>query len=206
MRQPKKSIYIQLVKPLLDYTLASILVVLLIPVFLYITVLILFTMGTPVFFTQPRITKNNRTFRMIKFRTMLNTCDCHGNLLPDHLRLTRLGSTLRKYSLDELPELFNVLKGDMSLIGPRPLLAEYLTLYNDSQIKRHLVKTGITGWAQINGRNTITWNEKFDLDTYYVSKVCFSLDVKILYLTIKKTLHADGINQGTNTTMEKFKG
>src|SRR5690606_25884778 len=159
-----------------------------------------------VFFFQLRPGKNGRIFRVIKFKTMNDRKDEHGNLLPDADRLTAVGSFIRKASLDELPQLINVLKGDMSLIGPRPLLTEYLPLYNKTQARRHEVRPGITGWAQVNGRNAISWEQKFELDVWYVDNISFPLDLKILFLTITKVLKKEGINQDGQATMEKFKG
>jgi lipopolysaccharide/colanic/teichoic acid biosynthesis glycosyltransferase len=161
--------------------------------------------GQP-FFIQKRVGLNNSIFYIVKFRTMNNLCSPEGTLLSDLERLTPIGSFIRKTSLDELPQLFNVLKGDMSLIGPRHLLVEYLPLYNEHQKRRHEVKPGITGWAQVNGRNAISWQEKFDLDVWYVNHCSFSLDMKILWLTILKVLKREGINQAGQATVEKFNG
>lgn len=158
------------------------------------------------FFFQKRPGKNDRIFCIIKFKTMNENKDAFGNLLPDSQRLTKVGSIVRKSSLDEIPQLINVLMGDMSLVGPRPLLLEYLTLYNDDQKRRHEVKPGITGWAQVNGRNAISWEEKFKLDVWYVDNQSFWLDMKILWLTIRKVLVREGINQDGQATMEPFKG
>lgn len=163
-------------------------------------------LGSPVFFHQIRPGLHGKPFQMVKFRTMLDANDKHGNPLPDDQRMTTLGSFLRSTSLDELPELWNVLKGDMSLVGPRPLLMEYLPLYNDRQKRRHEVRPGITGWAQINGRNAISWEEKFELDVWYVENQSFWLDLKILLLTLKKVLMRDGISAEGEATMPKFKG
>ena len=159
-----------------------------------------------VFFFQSRPGKNERVFQIIKFKTMTDEKDQNGNLLPDEKRLTKMGKFVRKTSLDELPQLFNVLKGDMSFIGPRPLLVSYLTLYNDEQKKRHHIKPGITGWAQVNGRNAITWEQKFIFDVFYVNNISFTLDLKIFLLTIKKVLKSEGINTIGVATTESFKG
>ena len=163
-------------------------------------------LGSPVIFAQPRPGLNGNIFNMIKFRTMTNKCDLDGNLLPDSIRLTKFGQLLRLTSLDELPGLWNVIKGNMSLVGPRPLLVEYLPLYNDRQLRRHEVLPGITGWAQVNGRNSISWDEKFDLDVWYVDNQSIWLDLKILWLTVKKVIMRDGINQDDQATSEYFKG
>ena len=162
--------------------------------------------GSPVLFTQPRPGLNGSIFNMIKFRTMTNERDLDGDLLPDSVRLTKFGKFLRSTSLDELPGLWNVIKGDMSLVGPRPLLVEYLPLYDNRQARRHEVLPGITGWAQVNGRNTVGWDEKFDLDVWYVDNQSIWLDVKILWLTVKKVIMRDGINQDGQATAEYFKG
>ncbi len=163
-------------------------------------------LGSPVLFKQPRPGLNSNIFNMIKFRTMTNERDLDGNLLPDSVRLTKFGKFLRSTSLDELPELWNVIKGNMSLVGPRPLLIEYVSLYNSKQARRHEVLPGITGWAQVNGRNAITWDEKFDLDVWYVDNRSIWLDIKILWLTINKVFIRDGVNQTNHVTMQKFKG
>ena len=161
-------------------------------------------MGWPIVFTQLRPGKNGRPFKIYKFRTMSNQTDLSGNLLSDKQRLTKFGAFLRSTSCDELPALWNVLMGDMSLVGPRPLLIEYLPLYDKNQARRHEVKPGITGWAQVNGRNSITWEEKFELDIWYVDNQSFMLDIKILFLTIKAVLSSKGVNASDKVTMEKF--
>ena len=161
--------------------------------------------GKPFFF-QSRPGKHGRIFKVIKFKTMNDKKDENGNLLPDEVRLTQAGKFIRKTSLDEIPQLINVIKGDMSLIGPRPLLVEYLPLYNEEQKRRHEIRPGITGWAQINGRNAITWEEKFQLDVWYVDHISFLLDMKILFLTFKKVFKGEGISSNTNVTMELFNG
>nr|WP_281974580.1 sugar transferase [Halobacillus litoralis] len=163
-------------------------------------------LGSPVIFKQERPGLNGNPFHVYKFRTMTDECDENGDLLPDDVRLTKTGKTIRKLSLDELPQLFNVIKGDLSLVGPRPLLMEYLGLYNSEQARRHEVKPGITGWAQVNGRNAITWEEKFKLDVWYVNNQSFWLDLKILMLTVLKVFKTEGINQKGQATMSKFKG
>ena len=163
-------------------------------------------LGSPVLFKQPRPGLNSNIFNMIKFRTMTNECDLYGNLLPDSDRLTKFGKFLRSTSLDELPELWNVIKGNMSLVGPRPLLIEYVSLYNSKQARRHEVLPGITGWAQVNGRNAITWDEKFDLDVWYVDNQSIWLDIKILWMTVKKVINRDDISAKNEATMTKFDG
>ena len=176
------------------------------PVFLVVSVLVYIKLGSPIFFTQERVGKNGKIFKMIKFRTMLDSTNKFGELLDDEERLTPFGKKLRSTSLDELPELINVLKGDMSLVGPRPLLVEYIPLYSKHQFRRHEVNPGITGWAQVNGRNSIDWETKFDLDVEYVDKFNLIMDIKILFLTVLKVIKRDGINQEGNATMEKFTG
>jgi lipopolysaccharide/colanic/teichoic acid biosynthesis glycosyltransferase len=174
-------------------------------IFLFGLLIFLQDRRTP-FFTQLRPGRNNRVFQVIKLRTMNSKRDSNGNLMSDEFRFTGIGRFIRKISLDELPQLWNVLKGDMSLVGPRPLLPEYLPLYNDEQKRRHQVKPGITGWAQVNGRNAISWEEKFKMDVWYVENQSFWLDMKILWLTIRKVLVREGINQDGQATMEPFKG
>ncbi len=159
-----------------------------------------------VWFTQERPGKNGKIFTVVKFRTMTDQRDQHGNLLPDEKRLTTVGSFIRKTSIDELPQLFNVVKGEMSFVGPRPLLVEYLPLYNKDQQRRHHATPGITGWAQVNGRNTVSWPQKFAFDVWYVDNISFWLDIKILLLTVMKVFKAEGINSATSVTMEKFHG
>lgn len=193
-------------KRLVDLVFSLTCLSLLSPFILLIAVLVRFKLGSPIIFKQMRPGLYERPFFVYKFRTMTDECDQSGLLLPDHIRLTSFGKFLRKYSLDELPQLINVLKGDISLVGPRPLLMEYLPLYTDEQAKRHLVRPGITGWAQINGRNAITWEKKFKLDVWYVENHSLLLDLKILYLTIVKVLKSEGINQDGQATVEKFHG
>ena len=176
------------------------------PIYLLLILLVLYKFKFPILFKQSRPGLNKKIFNIYKFRTMTNTRDKDGILLSDKVRLTRFGKFLRSTSLDELPSLWNVLKGDMSLVGPRPLLTEYLPLYSAHQAKRHEVKPGITGWAQVNGRNTISWSEKFDLDVWYVDNHSIWLDIKILLMTLIKVINRSGINQEGQTTMEKFKG
>ena len=175
-------------------------------VMIFVALLVRFQLGSPVLFKQIRPGFNGRPFAIYKFRTMTNARDTDGNLRPDAERLTRLGRFLRSTSMDELPELLNVLKGEMSLVGPRPLLMQYLERYSPEQARRHEVKPGITGWAQINGRNAITWEEKFQLDVWYVDNRSFWLDVKIIFMTILKILKREGINQQGQATMEEFQG
>ena len=181
-------------------------IIILSPVLLVCMILIKCKLGSPIFFKQRRIGKNNKEFEMIKFRTMKDSVDKDGNLLPDEERMTKLGMTLRSLSLDELPELINILKGEMSLIGPRPLLVKYLPLYDDKQIKRHDVTPGLTGWAQVNGRNSLSWCEKFELDVWYVENWSLYLDVKIFFLTFYKVFKREGISQEGQATMEYFDG
>ena len=195
-----------LVKRSMDLIISIALFIFLAPLLLIISILVKINLGSPVFFTQERVGKNNKIFKMIKFRTMKDLKDEKGNLLSDKERLTKFGSILRSLSIDELPELINIIKGDMSLIGPRPLLTEYLPLYSKEQLKRHEVLPGITGLAQVKGRNSITWSEKFDLDVWYVENWSLWIDIKIFFLTIYKVIKRDGINQSENVTMEYFNG
>lgn len=195
-----------LVKRLLDITISLIALIFLLPLMLLIYLLVIINLGSPAFFLQERVGKDNKIFKMIKFRTMKNSTDKNGNLLSDNERVTKFGGFLRSFSLDELPELINILKGDMSLVGPRALLVQYLGLYNDEQIRRHEVLPGLTGWAQINGRNSITWSEKFKLDVWYVDNWSLWLDIKIFFLTFWKVLKREGINQSESVTMEYFNG
>ncbi|MBD8004751.1 sugar transferase [Bacillus norwichensis] len=176
------------------------------PLIVLTALLIRMKLGSPVIFKQMRPGLNGEPFMLYKFRTMTDERDEDGNLLPEHKRLSLFGEVIRKLSLDELPQLVNVMKGEMSLIGPRPLLMKYLPLYTEEQAQRHLVKPGMTGWAQVNGRNAITWEEKFELDIWYVKNQSFFLDCKILLLTIKKVLKSEGINNGSHVTMPDFEG
>ena len=180
--------------------------VLLSPIVVVLCILVRSKLGSPVFFRQVRPGIEGRPFEMVKFRTMTDERGPDGGLLPDDQRLTALGAWLRSTSLDELPELFNVLKGDMSLVGPRPLLMDYLSLYNNRQARRHDVRPGITGWAQINGRNALSWEEKFELDVWYVDNQSLRLDIKILFKTVLQVLKRDGISHGEEATMPRFKG
>ncbi len=193
-------------KNILDFIIAIIVFVILLPIFIVVTVLLFIVNKGKPFFFQDRPGKNENIFKVIKFKTMNDFKDDNGNLLSDEKRLTAVGLFVRKTSLDEMPQLINVLKGDMSLIGPRPLLVEYLPLYNDEQKQRHKVKPGITGWAQINGRNAISWEQKFKLDIYYVNNISFLLDLKIIFLTLKKVVISENISSDTSVTMAKFRG
>ena len=193
-------------KRLFDIVASFFGLLLLSPVFAIVAWQISRKLGSPVLFRQIRPGKDGKPFEMVKFRTMLDAYDEQGEPLPNEQRFTKFGNFLRSTSLDELPELWNVLKGDMSLVGPRPLLVEYLPLYNEQQARRHEVRPGVTGWAQINGRNAISWEDKFELDAWYVNNQSFLLDIKILFLTIKKVFIRDGINASNDTTMPKFTG
>ncbi|WP_301331806.1 sugar transferase [Pseudoalteromonas distincta] len=195
-----------MIKYLFDLTVSIIVFLILLPVILLVAVLIRIKLGSPILFTQDRPGLNGKVFKMMKFRSMLDAKDKHGNLLPDNERMTKFGAFLRSTSLDELPGLFNVIKGDMSLVGPRPLLVQYLPLYSSEQAKRHNVRPGITGWAQVNGRNAIGWDEKFKLDVWYVENQSFLLDIKILLLTVKKVFVREGISADGHVTIEPFKG
>lgn len=195
-----------MIKRVFDLTVAGLgLLVLALPL-LVLSGLIRYKLGSPVLFRQERPGLHGQSFQLVKFRTMTNECGADGELLPDAHRLTSLGLFLRASSLDELPELWNVLKGDMSLVGPRPLLVEYLPLYSTEQARRHEVRPGITGWAQVNGRNAIGWEEKFALDVWYVDNPSLWLDIKILWMTIRKVLVRDGINAAGEATMPQFTG
>lgn len=203
MSKKKYQIFI---KRILDICIALGSLIVLFPVIVIVAVLVKTKLGSPIIFTQERVGKNNKIFKMIKFRTMKQCIDKYGNMLPDEERLTSFGKKLRSSSLDELPELINILKGDMSLVGPRPLLVDYLPLYSKEQIRRHEVLPGLTGWAQINGRNSIKWKKKFELDVWYVENWNLKLDIKIIFLTIIKVFKMDGINQNAEITMERFNG
>ena len=194
------------IKRLLDIVISATALILLSPFMLIIYLLVRINLGGPAFFLQERVGKDNKIFKMIKFRTMKNSTDKDGNLLSDNERLTKFGRFLRSFSIDELPELINILKGDMSLVGPRALLVQYLEHYNSEQIRRHEVLPGLTGWAQINGRNSITWCEKFKLDVWYVDNWSLWLDIKIFFLTFWKVFKREGINQSETVTMEYFNG
>lgn len=193
-------------KRLIDVTVSLLALIVLSPLFLLIAFMVQVNLGSPVLFRQLRPGLNGNVFEILKFRTMKGGFDKDGLLLSDEVRLTLFGQKLRSSSLDELPGLLNVLKGDMSLVGPRPLLVEYLPLYNEIQAERHKVRPGITGWAQVNGRNSISWEDKFDLDVWYVNNQSFLLDIRILLLTIKKVFIKEGIAADGNVTIEKFTG
>ena len=193
-------------KPFLDFILAFTALLILSPLLIFFVIaLALANNGNPFFF-QLRPGKNKKIFKIIKFKTMSDAKDKHGNLLPDADRLTSIGKFVRKTSIDEIPQLLNVISGDMSLIGPRPLLPQYLPIYNERQNKRHLVKPGITGWAQVNGRNAISWNQKFEYDYWYVENLSFALDMKIIFKTIQKVVVSEGINADNMATTEPFNG
>jgi len=194
------------VKPCIDKFLAFMLLILLFPVMMTVALWIYLTIGKPILFRQKRPGHKGHIFQIYKFRTMSNDVDKNGHSLPDSIRLTKLGKFIRSTSLDELPQLFNVLKSDMSFVGPRPLLTEYLPLYNIQQAMRHDVKPGITGWAQVNGRNAISWEEKFEYDVWYVKNQSFLLDMKIVWLTFLKVLKRSDVNSKTSVSMEKFEG
>lgn len=202
----KGGIYRRFIKRPMDFILSLISIIILSPVFLFLAIIVRTKLGSPIFFKQQRPGLNGNIFTMYKFRTMTDESDKDGELLPDSFRLTKFGRFLRSTSLDELPELFNIVKGDMSIIGPRPLLVEYLPLYSSHQQRRHEVRPGLSGLAQVNGRNAISWEDKFDLDVQYVDRVTFIGDWKIIFLTIKKVLVREGINSETSVTMEPFKG
>ncbi|GEQ04221.1 sugar transferase [Staphylococcus gallinarum] len=195
-----------MLKRLFDFSVSLFGLILSAPILIISYFLIATKLGKPVLFRQIRPGKNEVPFEIFKFRTMTDEKDSHGELLPDDQRMTKLGAAIRKTSVDELPQLFNVLKGDLSLVGPRPLLMEYLPLYNEEQKKRHQVKPGITGWAQINGRNAITWEQKFKLDVWYVENQSFKLDMYILYKTVQNVLQKKDINATDHVTTEKFRG
>lgn len=198
--------YANYVKRILDLTLSLIAVILCSPIFLILFLLVRFKLGSPVLFTQERPGKDEKIFRLYKFRTMTSQTDAQGELLPDEIRLTSFGKKLRTTSLDELPELFNILKGDMSIVGPRPLLVKYLPLYNEEQRHRHDVRPGLTGQAQVHGRNAISWEEKFKHDVEYTRNVTFLNDCRIILATILKVIKKDGISSETSATMEEFRG
>ncbi len=194
------------IKSVADFLISLLLIVLLSPLLILVTLLLTLQNSGKPFFLQCRPGKNQRPFSIIKFRSMHERRDSNGNLLPDNERLTPLGKLIRKTSIDELPQLFNVLKGDMSLVGPRPLLLKYIPLYSGKQVLRHLVRPGITGWAQVNGRNSISWTQKFALDVYYVEHYSFLLDLRILLLTVQKVFRREGVNQSESRPMEPFNG
>lgn len=193
-------------KRLFDFVVSFFAIIILLIPMLIVALIVRVKIGSPILFTQERPGLNEKLFNIKKFRTMTNEKDSSGNLLSDDLRLTRVGEVIRKLSLDELPQLFNVLKGEMSFVGPRPLLMEYLPLYNEEQAKRHKVRPGITGWAQVNGRNAVEWEDKFKLDVWYVDNQSFLLDMKILFLTVYKVFKSEGVNKEGQATTEKFAG
>ena len=193
-------------KSLFDKTLALFLIIIFSPIYIVVSFLIWSKMGSPILFRQKRPGYKEKIFGIYKFRTMTNEMDADGNLLPDEQRLVGIGKFIRSTSLDELPQLFNVLKGEMSFVGPRPLLIEYLDLYNETQKRRHDVKPGITGWAQVNGRNAISWEQKFEYDVWYVDNQSFWLDMKILWMTFLKVVKRSDISSSSSATMEKFMG
>lgn len=198
--------YKKFIKRSMDFLLSLIALIVLSPVFLIVAVLVRVKLGSPVIFKQERPGKDEKIFRMYKFRTMTSETDANGNLLPDEQRLPAFGKMLRSTSLDELPELINILKGDMSIVGPRPLLVKYLPLYNERQKHRHDVRPGFTGLAQVNGRNSISWEEKFEWDVKYVENVTFLQDMKIILKTVKTVVCKEGISSDTSVTMEEFRG
>jgi lipopolysaccharide/colanic/teichoic acid biosynthesis glycosyltransferase len=198
--------YKRFVKRPMDFILSLMALIVLSPVLLIIAVLVRMKLGSPVIFRQARPGMNEKIFTLYKFRTMTDAKDANGNLLPDEVRLTRFGKLLRSTSLDELPELINILKGDMSIVGPRPLLVQYLPLYNEKQKRRHEVRPGLTGLAQVNGRNAITWEEKFNLDVEYVDNITFLGDWKIIFKTVAKVFAREGISSENAATMEYFEG
>jgi len=199
-------LYRKYLKTSFDFIIALIGFIILLPLFIIIVILLLIANKGKAFFFQERPGKDEKIFKVIKFKTMNDRKDKKGKLLPDAKRLTVAGKFIRKTSLDEIPQLLNVIKGDMSIIGPRPLLVEYLPLYNANQKRRHQVKPGITGWAQVNGRNAISWEQKFDYDVWYVDHLSLVLDIKIFFLTIRKVFKSEGINSATTATMERFIG
>ncbi len=198
--------YKRFIKRTLDIILSFVILAVCSPVLIITFILLTIANKGEAFFVQKRPGKNAKIFKIYKFKSMNDKKDTNGNLLPDSERITKIGQFVRKTSLDEIPQLFNVLKGDMSLIGPRPLLIQYLPLYSEEQAKRHNVRPGITGWAQVNGRNTVPWPRRFDLDVWYVNNISFLLDLKILWLTFLKVLKRDGISSETSATMEAFTG
>jgi lipopolysaccharide/colanic/teichoic acid biosynthesis glycosyltransferase len=198
--------YISVIKPLLDFIISLAIILILSPVIILVGLLVYFKLGTPVLFCQTRPGKDEKLFKLYKFRTMNYLRNPDGVLLPDKERITVFGMFLRRTSMDEIPQFFNVLKGNLSLVGPRPLLVEYLNLYNGEQRKRHKVKPGITGWAQVNGRNIISWHDKFKLDVWYIDNLSFSLDLKILLITIINVFLRKGISKKGYTTTDAFNG
>lgn len=212
MHKHKAGLYEKYIKRILDFLLAFCALIVLSPVLLIVAILVRMKLGSPIIFKQERpgkidsSTGKEKIFTLCKFRTMTDAKDANGNLLPDEIRLTKFGKWLRSTSLDELPELWNIVKGDMSIVGPRPLLVKYLPLYNEEQRRRHEVRPGFTGYAQVNGRNTITWEDKFAKDVWYVDHITFRQDVEIIWKTVMVVLKRDGISSETSVTMEEFKG
>lgn len=202
----KASFYEKYIKRLMDIVLSGGALIILSPVLLVTAILVRTKLGSPVIFCQERPGKDEKVFKLYKFRSMTDARDENGELLPDSVRLTRFGKLLRSTSLDELPELWNILRGDMSIVGPRPLLVRYLPRYNEEQKHRHDVRPGLTGWAQVNGRNAISWEEKFRLDVWYVENLSFWVDMKTIFLTVKKVFCREGISSETAATMEEFMG
>ena len=202
----KKGIYEKYIKRILDFTLSLIALICLSPILLIVAILVRIKLGSPVIFKQKRPGKNEKIFTLYKFRTMTDEKDDNGDLLPDSQRLTKFGKFLRSTSLDELPELINIIKGDMAIVGPRPLLVKYLPLYNEKQKHRHDVRPGLTGYAQVNGRNAISWEEKFEDDLKYIENITLINDIKIILKTIKKVIKRNDISQENNATIEEFKG
>lgn len=202
----KRTFYDKYIKRIIDFLLSLIGIIIVSPVLLIVSIMVRTKLGSPILFKQERPGLNGKIFKMYKFRTMTNETDENGELLPDEVRLTKFGKFLRSSSLDELPEMFNILKGDMSIVGPRPLLVKYLPLYSERQSHRHDVRPGLTGYAQVNGRNAISWEEKFELDIFYVNNSSFMVDLMIFFKTIKKVFDREGISSGTCVTMEEFKG
>lgn len=194
------------IKRILDIISSLLAIIILSPLLAVTAVLVKTKLGSPVLFRQERPGKDEKIFTLIKFRTMTDERDENGELLPDEVRLTKFGKFLRSTSIDELPELFNILKGDMSVIGPRPLLVEYIPRYNEHQHRRHEVRPGLSGWAQVNGRNTVSWEDKFDMDVHYVDNYSFAMDVKILFMTVLNVIKKEGISSETSATMEVFMG
>ncbi len=206
MQTRRPGFYERFVKRAFDIVISGAALIVLSPLMLIVALLVRIKHGSPVLFEQERPGLNEKSFFMYKFRSMTNERDENGELLPDAERLTKFGRFLRASSLDELPELWNILKGDISLVGPRPLLVKYLPLYNERQHMRHLVRPGMTGWAQVNGRNLVSWHDKFELDVWYAEHISFALDVKIFFMTIIKVIKREGINSGSAATMEEFRG
>lgn len=194
------------IKRILDIISSLLAIIILSPLLAVTAVLVKTKLGSPVLFKQERPGKDEKIFTLMKFRTMTDERDENGELLPDEVRLTKFGKFLRSTSIDELPELFNILKGDMSVIGPRPLLVEYIPKYNEHQHRRHEVRPGLSGWAQVNGRNTVSWEDKFDMDVHYVDNYSFAMDVKILFMTVLNVIKKEGISSETSATMEVFMG